>query len=74
MTSTASKEQIQRPPFKSVVAMTREDAKEWADPHPCYAVDYIGQADIKRHRFGAKVYRIWIIKPTAELRKYWEAT
>lgn len=60
-------------PFKSVVAMNRDDAAEWSWPHHCYAIDYIEQADCPRHRFGAKVYRVWTMKPTHELRQKWEA-
>lgn len=67
------KVEFERQPFRLVVAMSRDVAKEWAAPYPCYAIDYISQADIQRHPFGAKVYRVWTTIPTPELRQYWEA-
>lgn len=60
-------------PFLRVVALSAEDAKEWAFPKACYAVDYIKQADPKRHRFGARVYRVWTMRPTPKLREEWNA-
>ena len=60
-------------PFIEAVAMNREDAAEWANPDRCYGVDYLRQADPNEYRFGAKVYRVWLIRPTPELRQQWEA-
>lgn len=60
-------------PFVDVVSMNREDAAEWANPDPCYGVDYLGQADPHQYRFGAKRYRVWRTPPTDQLRQLWNA-
>lgn len=60
-------------PFLRVVAKSREDAKEWAFPKVCYAVDYVKQADPKRYKFGSRVYRVWTRPPTPALRREWNA-
>lgn len=58
-------------PFVRVVALSRADAAEWAQP--CYAIDYLGQADPGRHPFGTRIYRVWRTCPTRALRRRWRA-
>jgi hypothetical protein len=65
--------EFERQPFRIVIARSREDAKEWAAPYYCYAIDYMRQADVERFPFGTKVFRVWTTRPTSELRKHWEA-
>jgi hypothetical protein len=60
-------------PFIEVVAMCKSDAAEWVAPEPCHGIEYLRQADPKRNRFGARVYRVWTTKPTPLLRKQWRA-
>ena len=60
-------------PFRVCVSMSRSAAAEWSKPHACYAIDYLGQAEMPRFPFGAKRYRVWIVPATPELREKWRA-
>jgi hypothetical protein len=61
------------PPFLEIVAMSRKDAaKCWPESKAHYGIEYMGQADPAKHKFGARTYRLWTVRPTPELRARWE--
>lgn len=49
---------IEHEPYLEVVSIDAESAKAFAMPS-AVKVEYVGQADASRYKFGARVYRLF---------------
>jgi hypothetical protein len=56
-----AKIKFERDPYLTVVAMSREQAREFVGTLHVLRVEYIGQADPERYRFGARVYHVYTV-------------
>jgi hypothetical protein len=58
---SARRIEFERDPYLTVVAMNRQAAREFVGTLPVLRVEYVGQADPARYRFGARVYHVYTV-------------